>query len=163
MPKEFFHEIPLKWPLYIRDNFSKKVSKSKESTLRSKFESDRLFPAYNKQYFMIINFNFTLSPKNQSTVYKITKIIFIKLQLSFPQFWLLIWRLSLKLSVVELSSRFQLLSDINQLITLALTLWAISAQNVRLFIKRTLRSPMLCTRNFFRPLGRWNLVFLSFP
>jgi len=39
----FFHEISLKWPVYTSDNFSKKASKSKESTLRSKFEWDHLF------------------------------------------------------------------------------------------------------------------------
>jgi hypothetical protein len=43
-PMKFFHKIPLKWSLYTRDNFSKKASKSKESTLLSKFEWDQLFP-----------------------------------------------------------------------------------------------------------------------
>ena len=47
--------------------------------------------------------------------------------------------------------------------TLELTLWAISAQKVRLFIKRTSRSLALCTTNFLRPLGRKYLVVLSDP
>ncbi len=45
--------------------------------------------------------------------------------------------------------------------TLALTLCAISAEKVLLFINKTSRSLMLWTRNFFNPLGKWNLVFLS--
>lgn len=52
---KFFDEIWLKWPVYFRDNFSKKASKSKESTLWSKFESDRLFAVYiyNTKPFII--------------------------------------------------------------------------------------------------------------
>lgn len=39
-------------------------------------------------------------------------------------------------------------------LTLELTLWAISAQKVRLFMSKTSRSLTLCTTNFLSPFGR---------
>jgi len=54
-----------------------------------------------------------------------------------------------------LGSLHDLSSFLNQiLLTLELTLWAISAQKVLLFIRRTSKSLILRTTNFFRPLGR---------
>lgn len=62
-----------------------------------------------------------------------------------------------------LSSQFRLWSEISKGITLELTLCAISPQKVLLFMRRTLRSWTLWTTNFFKPLGRKNLVVLSEP
>lgn len=54
-----------------------------------------------------------------------------------------------------LSSLHNLCSFLNEeLFTLELTLWAISAQKVLLFISRTSKSVRLRTTNFLRPLGR---------
>lgn len=94
---------------------------------------------------------------------------YVKIYIRTSGFLLLFFSSDLSASVSHLHSDLlgsfdDLSSFLNRFAcTLELTLWAISAQKVRLFIKRTSRSLTLWTKNFLRPLGRKYLVVLSDP
>ena len=98
--------------------------------------------------------------------------VFIRmLMLNKTRSGLLLFLLSSNFSARVSHFHSDLLSTLNNLSsfldhensTLELTLWAISAQKVLLFMSKTSRSLALWTTNFLRPFGKKNLVVLSEP